>query len=29
MNTQAYRPEGFVSAGADIREFYYSKNTLE
>ncbi len=29
MNTQAYRPEGFVSAGADIREYYYSQNTLE
>ncbi|MBO5047901.1 MAG: 30S ribosomal protein S1, partial [Clostridia bacterium] len=29
MNTQAYRPDGFVSAGADIREYYYSQNTLE
>ena len=29
MNTQAYRHEGFVSAGADIREYYYSQNTLE
>lgn len=29
MNTQAYRPEGFVSAGSDIREYYYSQNTLE
>ena len=29
MNTQAYRPEGIVSAGADIREYYYSQNTLE
>jgi small subunit ribosomal protein S1 len=29
MNTQAYRPEGLVSAGTDIREYYYSQNTLE
>ncbi len=29
MNTQTYKPEGFISAGSDIREYYYSQNTLE
>ncbi len=29
MNTQTYKPEGFISTGSDIREYYYSQNTLE
>ena len=29
MNTQMYKPEGFVSAGTDVREYYYSPSTLE
>lgn len=29
MNTQMYKPEGFISAGSDVREYYYSQNTLE
>jgi small subunit ribosomal protein S1 len=24
-----YKPEGFIAAGADTREYYYSQNTLE
>ncbi len=29
MNTQMYKPEGFITSGSDIREYYYSQNTLE
>ena len=29
MNTQMYKPEGFISAGTEPREYYYSQSTLE
>ncbi len=29
MNTQTYKPEGWIAANADTREYYYSQNTLE
>ncbi len=29
MNTQMYKPEGYISTGADARDFYYAEATLE
>ncbi|MBQ9747198.1 MAG: S1 RNA-binding domain-containing protein [Clostridia bacterium] len=29
MNTQTYKPEGWISTGNDAREYYYSQSTLE